>query len=251
MKTLFLFCLLLLIQPTIAQELGSKLEQAYDSFENERVDSLLIEANKNIINLSLVDKVVFHKYSAFKAFQNGEQQIVMDHFKELITINPSYTLDALATSPKLVMLFDKAKIEYLEEQQRHLSELTSKKPAQELPWRSLVFPGWEQWNRGAKTKAYTWAALGAITLAGTVQSLIRTSSKRQIYLDEENPDKIKTKFSSYNSTYRSQFYWTYALSAVWVTSHIDAVFFTNHENKFIVIMPGPNKEVSVNIAVSF
>jgi len=251
MKNIFLIFILIFVQSAFAQYLEPELKKAYDAFEGEKVDSLLVEANANLLILSPIDKVVFHKFSAFKAFQNNQTEIVMDHFNELITLDPSYTLDALTTSPKLIMLFDKAKIKYLQEQQRLLHELTLKNPGQKLPWRSLIFPGWEQWNRGAKIKAYTWAALGTITLSGTIQSIIRTSSKKQIYLDEKNPKKIKAKFDSYNDVYQSQFYWAYALSAVWVVSHIDAVFFTAPKNTSLVIIPDANKDITLNLVIHF
>jgi hypothetical protein len=246
-----LLIIFFLSQALSAQDLGLKLKQAYDSFENKKVDSLLIAANKSITVLSLDEKIAFHKYSAFQAFQNGMQEIVMDHFKELVTLDPSYTLDALSTSPKLIMLFDKSKIEYLEEQQRRLHELTKTQPEQELPWRSLVYPGWEQWHRGAKTKAYTWVALGTLTLAGTVQSLFRTSAAHTAYLDETSPGKIKSKFRTYNDLYRSQYYWAYALTTVWIASHLDAVFFTEPSKMSLVIQPGPQNGISLDLKFRF
>jgi hypothetical protein len=230
MNKLLLIVTIILSRFCLAQNFEMHLEKAYNNFDNQQVDSLLADARQMYQDLTDADKIAFHKYKAFRAFQLGEQQVALNHFKNIIALDTFYTLDPLSTSPKLLTMFDKAKIEYLEQQQTRLKTLSQQTGFIETPWRSLVFPGWEQWHRGAETKAYMWAALGTITLAGTIQSLIRTSLKHQDYLDEKDPARVQEKYDAYDKVYKSQYYWAYSLAAVWIASHIDAVFFTQKRN---------------------
>ena len=113
----------------------------------------------------------------------------------------------------------------------------------------MVFPGWEHWHRGAKTKAYTWAVLGTITLVGTLQSLVRTQIKYDEYLDEKNADQLPKKYASYNDVYISQYYWAYGLALIWISSHIDAVFFTENKKLEIVIKNPRQNHVAIGINI--
>ena len=250
MNRLTIILLIAIVHFCYAQNFERQLQTAYDNFDNKAVDSLLAKAVPGYGKLTDQEKVAFHKYKAFRAFQLGEQSIVQNHFRELLRIDPVYTLDPISTSPKLLTLFDKTKIEYLEQQQRRLETLSERKEFADLPWRSLVFPGWEQWHRGSRIKGYSWMALGTITLAGTVQALVRTSIKHEAYLDEEDPVRLKKKYHEYNDVYQSQYYWAYSMLAVWIASHVDAVFLTENKNIQIVTQSTNPDVISLGININ-
>jgi hypothetical protein len=251
MNGLKIILLILMVHFCFAQDYEARLQTAYNNFDNELTDSLLARAEAEFENLPMADKTAFHKFKAFRAYQMDEQSVAQNHFRELIKIDPAYTLDRLTTSPKLLTLFDQVKIEYLEQQHEHLKMLSQRNNFTDTPWRSLLFPGWEQWHRGASTKAYTWAALGTITLAGTIQSVIRTSIKHQEYLDEKDPARVKMRYKDYNDLYKSQYYWAYSLATVWIASHIDAVFFTKDKSLEISLENFQQKRMGLALTVRF
>ncbi|MCB9059743.1 MAG: hypothetical protein H6627_14350 [Calditrichae bacterium] len=228
MKTLIIFLLIIAAANVQSQSLESRLNDAYNNFNNTRVDSLLDQAAVHVDSFPSAEKVAFHKYSAFRAFRENRGEQVTAHFRELITINPAYVLDPVTTSPKLIMMFDKAKIEYLEKQQKRLNDLSRMPAAEPFPWRSVTFPGLEQWHRGAKTKGLIWGAAGLVTLTGTLQAVIRTASSRQEYLDAADTQAATNKYKSYNDLYRSQYYWAYGLCVVWIANYFDAVYLTEN-----------------------
>ena len=93
-------------------------------------------------------------------------------------------------------------------------------------------------------------ALGTITLAGTVQALVRTSIKHEAYLDEENPARLAKKYREYNDVYQSQYYWAYSMLAVWIASHVDAVFLTENKNIQIVTQSTNPDVISLGININ-
>lgn len=233
------------------QDFDKKIKAAYDAFQDNKLDSLLIEANSVYTQLLFNDKIAFHQYSAFRAFQNGNNAIAFDHFSELIALNPGYILDPVNTSPKLITLFDKAKIAYLEQQQVKLKKLAEIKRTSKLTWQSYLVPGWEQWQQGAKTKAYIWGSLGAITLVGTTQAIIRTAAQRQKYLDAREASKVSREYDSYNALYQTQYYWAYGMAAVWLGSHLDTVFFTTQKNVDLTIQPDNQTGLALSLNIHF
>ena len=118
------------------------------------------------------------------------------------------------------------------------------------PWRSLVFPGWEQYRRGYKAKGITWAILGVATISGTVQSVLTTRSRFDTYIDETDRSLLEERYNSYNSAYKSQFYWGYALASIWFASHVDAIFFSQVKVENLSLQTNGSTPV-VKLSISF
>lgn len=231
------------------QTVTGQIEQAYNNFDFETVDRLLAVAMQSIGNLPANQQTMVLKYAAFRAFQQNQTAIAEDHFRRLLLQNPGYSLDPVSTSPKLLSLFQQVKIAYYEELEQRFNELESGIFPVARPWRSLVFPGWEQWHRGHRVKGALWAGVGVLTLAGTAQSIVRSRGLRDDYLNETDPQQIPQRFQEYRDVYQSQFYWSYALLACWLSAHVDALFFTNDRNPVSigVVFPAPSPQLSLKL----
>jgi len=235
MMNLFHFsacCILFLLisqaaaQPKTTQSLVENIHSAYEGFDYKETDRLLEIALKEINTLSARDQIQVYKYAAFRKFQQEDNFQAEEYFWKLLEIDPTFTLDPLSTPPKILALFQKTKIEFLQNLQQRLQQLEQSVTYSPVPWRSLVFPGWEQWHRGYRLKGGLWMAAGVGCLAGIVQAVVRTNQKKQDYENATEPDDIRAEYNEYNRLYQSQFYWSYAFIAVWLSSHIDALFFS-------------------------
>lgn len=208
--------------------LVEKIISAYEGFNYEETDRFLEVALREIETFSPPDQIQIYKYAAFRRFQQGESFQTEEYFWKILKIDPTFSLDPLTTSPKILALFQKTKIEFLKDLQQRLAQMEQSVPYNynPVPWRSLIFPGWEQWHRGYRAKGALWITAGAGCLAGIVQAVIRTGQKKQDYEDAVEGDEIRAKYAEYNRLYQSQFYWSYAFIAVWLSSHVDALFFS-------------------------
>lgn len=227
------YCILFLIiaevaaQPETAQSLAGNIISAYEAFNYEETDRLLEIALKEINSLSAQDQIKVYQYAAFRQFQQGDNFQAEAYFWKLLEIDPTFNLDQLTTPPKILSVFQKTKIDFLEGLQQRLGQLEQSMNYRPVPWRSLVFPGWEQWHRGYRLKGGLWMAAGAGCLAGIVQAVARTGQKKQEYEGAIAPEDIRAKYDGYNRLYQSQFYWSYAFIAVWLSSHLDALFLSS------------------------
>ncbi|RMF56787.1 MAG: hypothetical protein D6748_12660 [Calditrichaeota bacterium] len=218
-----------LVAPVFAQHsstLVMELETAYQNFDYPETDRLLSLALKEIDSFSLRDKIEIFKYAAFRQFQTGDSFKAAEFFWKLLEIDPTYSLDPVTTSPKLMTLFQKTKLDFLENLNQRISVYQQQLVKQPTPWRTLIFPGWEQYHRGYRWKGALWMTAGTGCLVGTIQAVFRTRQAKQDYEKATNPDDITATYNRYNRLYQSQFYWSYALIGVWISSQIDAYFFS-------------------------
>ena len=218
-----------LIQLVCSQETDSltgnniveQLDRAYNQFDYQRSAELLNAAFNSLDQLSVNDRVEVYKYAAFIAFQNRNNTLTSNHFWNLLELDPNYVLDPVTTSPKLLTLFQKTKIEFLEDMNRRFEVIQGEKNERDIAWRAFIFPGWEQWHRGYQTKGSILVGTGLFSVGGLVYSSIMASQKKNDYLDSKNPEEIANLYDEYNTHYQRQFYFAYAFITLWAISQID------------------------------
>ncbi len=237
-RSIILFCLLLLISHSAAQDqsgtgdLVQQLIKAYNNFDYEKSAELLNIAFRSLDRFNTSDQKKIYQYAAFIAFQNGNTGLAANHFWNLLEIDPTYTPDPVTTSPKLLTLFQKTKIEFLEDMNRRLQNVRNSVQQNNRPWRGFLFPGWEQWHRGQRVKGLIFAGAGAACLGGFVYSMIQTAGKKSEYRDATTPADIRRLYDSYNSHYQRQFYFAYAFAATWLLSQIDLTIWNHPQHVF-------------------
>jgi tetratricopeptide (TPR) repeat protein len=215
-----------LTQPFTPSSIVYEIDTALAAFNYQQADNLIGMALEHIDSFNYAEQQQVYTYAALRKFQQGDQLRAKDYFLRILEIDPNFTLDPVEMSPKIVSFFQITKLEYLEEMNRRLSLLEQELRYNPVPWRSLVFPGWEQWHRGYHLKASIWAAAGTACLIGTAQAVIRTHDKKNAYLAAQASDEVNALYREYNRLYKSQFYWSYVYLTVWLASHLDALFFT-------------------------
>ncbi len=227
---LFLF----LAGPGVAQQgkdakpgsLLRQLQDAYNAFDMQKSTELLNIALSSLDSFEADEQVEIYKYAAFIAFQNYNSTLAANHFWNLLGVDPTYTLDPVTTSPKALALFQKTKIEYLEDMNKRLQALQKPPADVDAPaWRSLA-PGWEQWRRGYKIKGGALASTAALSLSGLVYAVYQTQQSKDAYRNEQNPEAIPPLYDDYNRNYRMQYYFGYAFAAVWALSQMDLVLWS-------------------------
>jgi len=234
---LFFCCLILPITNLMARESNSnsdnlvqQLAAAYNSFDMSKSAELLNIAMNSLDAFEAADRVEIYKYAGFIAFQNGNSTLAANHFWNLLSIDPTYMLDPVTTSPKVLTLFQKTKIEFLEDMNKRLKTLQLQ-TTRSTPWRA-VFPGWEQWRRGYQGKGIVLGGAGLAALGGTVYSILKTRQRKDAYLSETDPQRIKPLYAKYNSFYKKQYAFAYAFAAVWALSQIDLTLWSHPHISF-------------------
>ena len=113
-----------------------------------------VEARRLLEYANLTDTAYaeIHKYIAFSLIAQGKSGLAKERFAMLLSLYPTYSLDPMLTSPKILVIFNEAKRAF-ESSQKPIQEAI-KSPIEvdgsPISFRSILFPGWEQLYRGRK-----------------------------------------------------------------------------------------------------
>ena len=163
------------------------------------------------------------KMIAFSLVALGRNSSARDHFLAILRIDPTFDLDPLLTSPKILASFLEAKSS-VEAQRRPPEESAAHGGASRLSvptFRVILFPGWEQLYEGRTTPGYVFAGAGAITLGGGITYEILRASARRDYLSARTTTDIQSKYETYNRYYKSENFFFLAFALAYVASEID------------------------------
>lgn len=220
-----------LTDATLAQSTGiinrknlvNDIIKSYSEFDYQKCSTFIENALNNIENFQESEKILIYQYAAFLAFHNSNINGTAQYFRKILELNPGFSLDTITTPPKILAVFQKTRIEFFEELNQRAIQFKEKKLWHPFPWRAL-FPGWEHWHRGHRLKGTMWGTLAAISLTGTIVSIIQTNQLEKKYVKTTDLKKIESSYHSYRSAYRRQYYFGYAFCAILLLSQIDLAF---------------------------
>ena len=186
-------------------------------------------------NLNDTAYAEIHKYIAFSLIAQGKSELAKERFAMLLSLFPTYALDPVLTSPKILVIFNEAKRSFL----------FSKKPNQEtkkipadasglpISYRTILFPGWEQLYTGRKTYGTIFLSVGILTLGSGIAFEFLRSNAHQDYLSEHNTLIIDEKYKTYNRYYKAEIVSFVAFAITYIASEFD-VFAASNNSAVIV-----------------
>ena len=190
-----------------------------------------VEARRLLEYANLTDTAYaeIHKYIAFSLIAQGKNELAKERFTMLLGINPSYSLDPLLTSPKILVIFNEAKQAFFS---RRPAPETAKIPASSdnsaVSYRTVLFPGWEQLYAGRTTSGTIFLSAGIATLGSGIACEILRNNARQDYLAEKNPLAIDDKYKIYNRYYKTEIVSFIAFAFTYLASEIDVFTASPH-----------------------
>ncbi|MBP1648387.1 MAG: Tetratricopeptide 2 repeat protein [Bacteroidetes bacterium] len=248
----FFFCLL--PGPAPAQTAIDSTLRMVDSLYTAGSYSLAeLEARRMLENDLLSDslRVAFEQWVAFSLVAQGKTALAKEHFLSILRRTPSHELDPILTSPKILAVFNDARATYLAARTQGIdsSPVKGSVPPEGITFRTIVFPGWEQWYHGRTPIGPILAGAGIATLGSAVTFAFLRSSARQEYLAATTPEDIEAKYDTYNRYSKAESYCFAAFAVVYLLSEIEV--FTH--NSAVTISPelGTPAASGSNLKVKF
>lgn len=233
--TLFAFCLLL-VPAAFSQnitETDTTLAGIKSLYDNGSYISAELEARRMLEQKNLSDsaRIQLEKYVAFSLVAQGRNDVAIDHFKNALEIDSSLTLDPILTSPKILEVFETARSQFEVDQGRKsagqvldISPIgrSAQDKAGRPTFRALLFPGWEQSFQGESIKGHILLGTGAATALSSITFYFLRRNARTDYLDASTPQLAASRYKTYNSFYKAEFYSISAFILFYAYSGIDA-----------------------------
>lgn len=178
------------------------------------------------------------RMKAIAQFSVWDEEAAAGSFRELLRINRNYKLDEKKTSPKILALFNKTKLEFLAEQVveeksipkdtiriftpaiRDTLRILVKEPDYNF-LRSVVFPGWGHVARNIDTKGMVITGVAAAAALSTIYFTYDCNKKQNDYLNETSRSQVGEKYDAYNTSYKARNISLILYGCVWAFAQID------------------------------
>ncbi|MDP1677303.1 MAG: hypothetical protein Q8L88_10610 [Bacteroidota bacterium] len=221
------FCTLLSAQNGSTFSTLNDIEILYN---NGQYLSAELEARRMYEQSGLTDstKVQLEKWIAFALIAQGKSSLAKERFVALFTIDGTFELDPILTSPKILSVFNDARVKFIS--QKKTIVIDSSKffsEQQTVSYRTIIFPGWEQFYQGRTASGYVHSGAGIITLTSGIVFEILRSDARKEYLSATLLSDISSKYDTYNSYRKAEIYSFAAFALIYIASEIDV--FTSTE----------------------
>ncbi|MFA6456954.1 MAG: hypothetical protein WCW40_09045 [Bacteroidota bacterium] len=195
-------------------------------------------------------KVQLGKWIAFSLIAQGKSMSAKERFVALLTIDENFELDPVLTSPKILSVFNDARVRFISQRKEHPKTglALDNTEQQSITFRTVLFPGWEQMHQGRTSTGTVFISAGIVTISsGLTFELLRTDA-RQKYLHATAASDIASKYDAYNSYRKAEMYSFAAFAAVYILSEFD--IFT-HSAVSIEPASGQNIGQQVQFRVGF
>ncbi len=208
---------------------ASKIKYLYDDLRFEEAVGfghryLALEQNEQPHDLALI-----HRYLAFSFFSVGKKDSARKHFMSLLSINPDTELDTVRTSPKIRRFFAGIKENFTQTETRnrrigYTRYIFVKDLRPGATWRSAILPGWGQFYKNQKKKAYIVGGLFSGAAVFTVGAYMIERNAEQSYLDATQPDVVAQRYDRYNTWAKTRKISTYITAGIWLYAVADALW---------------------------
>lgn len=231
MKTFLLLfaALLFFCGSSAAQELsGEYLLQSIEAlYNNGQYVSAELEARRLQEQPDLKDSVRIQsdKWIAFSLIAQGKSSAAKDRFIALLKIDESFELDPVLTSPKILSVFNDAKVRFVLQKKNSAADSTfimsriQQPPA--VTYRAVMFPGWEQLYQGRETEGWIFLGAGAVTLVSGLTFEFLRADARSSYLKAVTIGDITSSYGTYDKYRKAEIYSFSAFALVYIASEID------------------------------
>ncbi len=253
MRIILLGCVLLLTCQMVAQSKNSlpAIRQTYDAANFEQTIAACRQwLNQRPITLTPPETAQLHQYMALSFFNLNVPDSAKTHFQTLLSLAPTTTLDPITTSPKIIEFFNTLKKEMqISPPTTGLTRyafMPDKRPG--AAWRSIVFPGWGQYHKGQKGKA--WLLGGAFwgSAFATGFSWLREEQARDDYLTSATAADIAANYETYNSWFKRRRSLMVVTTTIWALTFSDALW-SNYATPQATL--GGNGTLQFGVAVNF
>ncbi len=225
---LVLLCLVLFLPAGMVRTqtaVDSTLRQVDSLYTAGSYSQAELEARRFLENDLLSDslRVAAEQWVAFSLVAQEKSALAKEHFLAILRLRPSHELDPVLTSPKILAVFNDARATYLamRAQEASGSSVPADRPVEGITFRTIVFPGWDQWYHGRTPVGPLLVGAGVATLGSGIVLAFMRKSAHQDYLAATAPEDIDSKYNTYNRYAKAEGYCFAAFAAIYLLSEID------------------------------
>ncbi len=206
-----------------------EMQNLYKNLEFEgviKVGRQFLRSNRSVPPSRLTD---ITELMALSFYQLGEIDSARAYFLSLLSIDPQHKLDPIQTSPKIIQFFNQLKENYQQSGEKpqivtYRKYIFIKDPRPGAAWRSIILPGWGQFFKGQKKKAWIVGGVFTTLLVTSTISWIQENRFHDKYLSARQPTEIEKRYKTYNNWYKIRRVSTLLTVSSWIYAFVDALW---------------------------
>jgi hypothetical protein len=229
----------------------STLTAAHRLYDGGSYESAELVARRLMEQGPIADsgRIQAERIIAFSLVAQGKTDLAREHFESILALNPSFQLDPVLTSPKILTVFAEAKMRFTSARKGGVDTSSDfDAGGTDISYRAVLFPGWEQYYRGRSGTGLVLGGAGILTLGSAIAFELLRAPARRDYLAAKQPADIVNKYNTYNRYYRAEVYSFIAFGAVYLASEFD--IFLN-KGRSIEIQPTSDASKGSGLLLSF
>jgi tetratricopeptide (TPR) repeat protein len=264
MRSAIIFLILILFSSAFGQsaerDLIEEIQTAYNQLNYPEAEIKAQAALKDFQRFTPTQLTEIHKILGLIYFSQNKEDAARLQFENALSLSPDLKLDPLFVSPKIVEFFEeikKARTIKLQDagaSQADVRYVLLQDPRPAAAMRSMIVPGWGQLYKGEKTKGRVLLGLWSAGVIGSVAAHIARAHAEDRYLAETDPDRIESRYDTFNTFHKLRNNLLIFSGGVWLFSYIDAILKkqnpTYSSQTSVLISPAFNRP-RVDILVRF
>lgn len=251
------FLLVIILNGFVAgQNLNKQIQSLENDFRLFKYEQVIKKGRFLLADpyASKKDSLQIYQFMLSSAYAVDDTTLAKNIIKEILRTEPSFTLDARSTSPKIIEFFNYIKQQIVHKKpplQPPVTEhLTA--PQKQLPplkgeylLASALFPGSGHLWAGDKKSGYYRSAASAALLAAIIYSAIETDRRKDAYLSASGAADFSTLYKRYNSSYR----WRNAFLIGYGLWSLYNLYDLQKKNWQVTVSGGGDPSLSLNLHV--
>ncbi len=223
-------------------------------YDDIKFDEVIIKGRELLQHAETYNKEqlgTIHSYMALAFYNLNMQDSSRAHFYTVLTLLPDYAPDPVKVSPKIVHFFDRIRTQFKSNQKAFTAVPYNRyifvqdiRPSAGVY--SLLLPGWGQYIKGQKEKAFWIAGVFSASLITTGLLYVYETQMKKNYENETDPTRINERYNAYNSADKMRRIFVYGTLAVWGYAIGDALWAPYHP-----LITVKNKKVALSLQWSF
>ncbi len=218
------------------ESLLDKVKQHYYDGEYKEAIEVLEKASSELAKLENQKKLELYMYLAFSYMAFDNEESAREQFRNILDIDPDFSLDPEMVPPKIINLFEDVKKQYNSTSKPEAAVTTQHRPSEPQPevdtgamtkgdviWRSAVLPGLGQTTRGDKGIGIGLMGAWGVAIGFTVFSHVQYASDKDAYEEAMTPHNAQRLYDDYNTSYKMKNMSYGVLAGVWAVSMVEAM----------------------------
>ncbi len=207
----------------------TQLEEVTEIYQTGRLEQAELAAFRLLSRenlLTTIEQADVYRILAYIAIARDDLQSGQDYFHLALESNENLHLDRNLTSPKILSVFDEAKLNFKDVKRQREEASASVQRSYRLRVEggkmSILLPGLGQIHKGQKGRGYAFMTAAGLTISTLVYSQFRYNDAKKDYDNALLPAVATSAYDDYNSWSKTRNILGVTLGVIWIGSMMEA-----------------------------